>query len=102
MGSKGKKAVARKKTMDDSLDSKVFFVIKFWLMSAFQGIVMVLIVFFLGTIDAIQLIIIGIVLFVVSLVVSTRFDKNITWVAVKIGKRLAKYPKVEKLLLKSI
>jgi hypothetical protein len=102
MNSKDKIKSKTKKNLMGALDEKVFFVIKYWMMSFFQGLAIILIVFFMGVINAVELIILGVILFVVSLVISRRFDKNISSLAVKIGKKLASYPKLEKLLLKNI
>jgi len=71
-------------------------------MSFFQGVAIIVVVFLLGAINALQLIILGIILFFISLVISRHFDKKITSIAKIIAKKLVNYPKIESLLLKSI
>jgi len=91
-----------KKTRMDELDEKIFLVIKFWLMSVFQGVALIVIVFFLGAVDALHLLLIGIVLFIASLVITKRFDKKISALALWITKKLNHYPKIRKIIIKSI
>jgi len=91
-----------KKPLMCTLDEKLFFVIKYWLMSAFQGLAIIIIVFLLGAVTAGELILLGILLFIVSLLVSRHFDKNISALAFKITKKLADYPKIKKLLIRNI
>jgi len=101
MSSKNKRAI-EDKNLACRIDEKVFFVIKYWIMSFFQGVAIIVVVFLLGAINALQLIILGIILFFISLVISRHFDKKITSIAKIIAKKLVNYPKIESLLLKSI
>ena len=91
-----------KKARTSTLDDKIFLVIKFWLMSVFQGAALIAIVFFLGAVDAIGLLMIGIVLFVASLVITKRFDNVIVAIALWIVKRINKHARLREIILKSI
>jgi len=91
-----------KKPLMSTLDEKIFFVIKYWIMSVFQGAAIIVVVFFLGTVDALGLILLGIIFFLVALIISKYFDKNISALAFWATKKLDNYPKVKNRLAKSI
>lgn len=91
-----------KKNLMSALDEKIFFVIKYWLMSAFQGVAIIIVVFFLGAVNVLELIILGAILFIISLVLSRRFNENISSLAMKITLKLNKYPKIKKMIAKNI
>ena len=100
-GNKSKQMFGNKASIDE-LDKKIFFVIKFWLMSVFQGTAIIVIVFFLGQINALGLLLLGAVLFVVSLVLSRRFDKQINALALWLASIVNKHPKIRELIVASV
>jgi len=91
-----------KGSVANGIDEKIFFIIKFWLITTLQGFLMILIVFFLGSINAIGLALIGFGLFVFSVVLTSKFNKTISLIALKLREKLKKYPKIEEMILKSV
>ena len=94
--------LAKKNPHANALDEKIFFAVKFWLMSVFQGTALIIIVFFLGQIDALGLILLGIVLFCLALIISRRFDSHISALALFITSKVNKHPKLRSMILANI
>jgi hypothetical protein len=81
---------------------RLYFVVRSILMSLISALIYFLMVLYLGTIDAVQAALIGIVVFIVALVVSRLFDKQIVKVSKKIINYLNKYKRIRAFVLKRL
>jgi ABC-type transport system involved in cytochrome bd biosynthesis fused ATPase/permease subunit len=81
---------------------RLYFVVRSVLMSLISALIYFAVVLYLGTIDAVQAALIGVFVFVVALVVSRLFDKQIVKVSKKIIRILNKYKKIRTFVLKRL
>lgn len=81
---------------------RLYFVVRSILMSLISALIYFLMVLYLGTIDAVQAALIGILVFIVALVVSRLFDKQIVKVSKKIVNYLNKYKRIRAFVLKRL
>lgn len=84
----------------DGGEGRLYFIIRSFVMSQIAGALFLIIVYFLGAVNFVQAIIIGIFQFVASLVLSRLFDVQIGKVIGKSLNLLNKYKKAKKLILK--
>jgi len=81
---------------------RLYFVVRSVLMSLISALIYFLAVLYLGAIDAVQAALIGIFVFVVALVVSRLFDKQIVKASKKIIRFLNKYSRVRAFVLRRL
>lgn len=81
---------------------RLYFVVRSILMSLISALIYFLMVLYLGTIDAVQAALIGILVFIVALVVSRLFDKQIVKMSKKIVNYLNKYKRIRAFVLKRL
>lgn len=79
----------------------LYFIIRSWLMSNINAVLLLSIVFVLGSINFWQTIVIGVVLFIVSLAISRLFETQMEHATKKIMKYLDKHKKIKNLILKN-
>jgi ABC-type transport system involved in cytochrome bd biosynthesis fused ATPase/permease subunit len=89
--------------LSDSVQTqRLYFVVRSVLMSLISALIYFIVVLYFGTIDAVQAAFLGVFVFIVSLVVSRLFDKQIVRVSKKIIYYLNKYHKVRAFVLKRL
>ena len=81
---------------------RLYFVVRSVLMSLISALIYFFVVLYFGTIDAIQAAFLGVFVFIVALVVSRLFDKQIVTASKKIIRFLNKYKKIRKFVLKRL
>jgi ABC-type multidrug transport system fused ATPase/permease subunit len=79
---------------------RLYFVVRSVIMSLISALIYFLVVLYFGTIDAVQAAFIGVFVFVVALVVSRLFDKQIVKGSKKIIRFLSKYKRVRTFVLR--
>ena len=81
---------------------RLYFVVRSVLMSLISALIYFTVVLYFGTIDAFQAAFLGVFVFIVSLVVSRLFDKQIVRASKKIIQYLNKYRKIRTFVLKRL
>jgi ABC-type transport system involved in cytochrome bd biosynthesis fused ATPase/permease subunit len=81
---------------------RLYFVVRSVLMSFISALIYFIVVLYFGTIDAVQAAVLGVFVFIVALVVSRLFDKQIVTVSKKIIRFLNKYRKTRTFVLKRL
>ena len=81
---------------------RLYFVVRSVLMSLISALIYFLVVLYFGTINAIQAAFLGVFVFIVALVVSRLFDKQIVTASKKIIRFLNKYTRISKFVLKRL
>lgn len=88
--------------MDSVQTQRLYFVVRSVLMSFISALVYFVVVLYFGTIDAVQAAFLGVLVFVVALVVSRLFDKQIVRASKKIIQYLNRYKRVRTFVLKRL
>ena len=106
-GDTGSKFVkAREAMMTVLVDSvqtqRLYFVVRSVLMSLISAMIYFIVVLYFGTIDAVQAAFLGVFVFIVALIVSRLFDKQIVRASKKIIQYLNKYKRVRTFVLKRL
>ena len=81
---------------------RLYFVVRSVLMSLISALVYFFVVLYFGTIDAVQAAFLGVFVFIVALVVSRLFDKQIVEASKKIISFLNKYKRIRAFVLKRL
>jgi uncharacterized membrane protein YagU involved in acid resistance len=81
---------------------RLYFVVRSVLMSLISALIYFLVVLYFGTINAVQAAFLGVFVFIVALVVSRLFDKQIVTASKKIIRFLNKYTRISKFVLKRL
>jgi len=81
---------------------RLYFVVRSVLMSLISALIYFVVVLYFGTIDAVQAAFLGVFVFIVALVVSRLFDKQIVAASKKIIRFLNKYRKIRTFVLKRL
>ncbi len=81
---------------------RLYFVVRSAIMSLISALITFTIVGILGSIDVVEAVLIGIVLFVASLVISRLFDKQIVKLSQKIISILCKHKRASEFVLKNL
>jgi ABC-type transport system involved in cytochrome bd biosynthesis fused ATPase/permease subunit len=81
---------------------RLYFVVRSVLMSLISALIFFLVVLYLGAIDAVQAAFLGVFVFVVALVVSRLFDKQIVTASKKIISFLNKHKRARTFVLKNL
>jgi ABC-type multidrug transport system fused ATPase/permease subunit len=81
---------------------RLYFVVRSVLMSLISALIYFFVVLYFGTIDAVQAAFLGVFVFIVALVVSRLFDKQIVTASKKIISFLSKYRKIRAFVLKRL
>ncbi len=97
----------RKKTVMSVLLSSVrtqrlYFVIRSGMMSLIAALITFIVVLYLGTINVVQAVLLGIFIFIISLTVTRLLDKQIIKAIKKIIRYLTRHQKLEKFILKNL
>lgn len=99
-------AKAREAMMTVLVDSvqtqRLYFVVRSVLMSLISAMIYFFVVLYFGTIDAVQAAILGVFVFIVALIVSRLFDKQIVRASKKIIQYLIKYERLRTFVLKRL
>jgi ABC-type transport system involved in cytochrome bd biosynthesis fused ATPase/permease subunit len=106
-GDTGSKFVkAREAMMTVLVDSvqtqRLYFVVRSVLMSLISAMIYFIVVLYFGAIDAVQAAFLGIFVFIVALIVSRLFDKQIVRASKKIIQYLNKYKRIRTFVLKRL
>ena len=107
LGDAGTKFVeAREAMMTVLVDSvqtqRLYFVVRSVLMSLISAMIYFIVVLYFGTIDAVQAAFLGVFVFIVALIVSRLFDKQIVRASKKIIQYLNKYKRIRTFVLKRL
>jgi ABC-type transport system involved in cytochrome bd biosynthesis fused ATPase/permease subunit len=81
---------------------RLYFVVRSVLMSLISAVIYFVVVLYFGTIDAVQAAFLGVFVFIVALVVSRLFDKQIIRASKKIIQYLNKYRRLRTFVLKRL
>ena len=81
---------------------RLYFVVRSVLMSLISALIYFVVVLYFGTIDAVQAAFLGVFVFIVALVVSRLFDKQIVAASKKIISILNRYKKIRAFVLKRL
>jgi ABC-type multidrug transport system fused ATPase/permease subunit len=81
---------------------RLYFVVRSVIMSLISALIYFTVVLYLGSIDAIQAALVGVFVFIVALVVSRLFDKQIVAGSKKIIRYLNKYERIRAFVLKRL
>jgi ABC-type transport system involved in cytochrome bd biosynthesis fused ATPase/permease subunit len=81
---------------------RLYFVVRSVLMSLISAVIYFLVVLYFGTINAIQAAFLGVFVFIVALVVSRLFDKQIVTASKRIISFLNKYQRIRTFVLKRL
>jgi len=81
---------------------RLYFVVRSVIMSLISALIYFVVVLYFGTIDAVQAALLGVFVFVVALVVSRLFDKQIVKVSKKIIRFLNKYKRIRTFVLRRL
>lgn len=81
---------------------RLYFVVRSVLMSLISALIYFLVVLYLGAIDAVQAAFLGVFVFVVALIVSRLFDKQIVAASKKIISFLNKHKRTRRFVLKKL
>ena len=81
---------------------RLYFVVRSVIMSLISALIYFTVVLYLGSIDAVQAALVGVFVFIVALVVSRLFDKQIVAGSKKIIRYLNKYERVRDFVLRRL
>jgi ABC-type transport system involved in cytochrome bd biosynthesis fused ATPase/permease subunit len=81
---------------------RLYFVVRSVLMSLISALIYFFVVLYFGTINAVQAAFLGVFVFIVALVVSRLFDKQIVTASKKIISFLSKYKRIRAFVLKRL
>jgi ABC-type multidrug transport system fused ATPase/permease subunit len=81
---------------------RLYFVVRSVIMSLISALIYFTVVLYLGSIDAVQAALVGVFVFIVALVVSRLFDKQIVAGSKKIIRYLNKYERIRAFVLKRL
>ena len=81
---------------------RLYFIIRAAIMSLISALITLIIVFYLGTINVTQAVLLGILVFAIALVTSRLFDKQIIQTTKKIIHQLNKHKKLRNFILKQL
>jgi hypothetical protein len=81
-------------------ESRLYFIIRSWLMGLFGAVIFYISILFLGSINFIKSVIIGTIAFVFSLALSRLFDKNIEKISRKILRFLGRHTPIRNFILR--
>ena len=81
---------------------RLYFVVRSVIMSLISALIYFTVVLYLGSIDAVQAALVGVFVFIVALVVSRLFDKQIVTGSKKIIRYLNKYERVRDFVLRRL
>ncbi len=81
-------------------EERLYFIIRSYIMGIIGGMILPVATLILGSINFIQIVILSLFVFIVSLVISRCFEKYIDKIAMKILRYLNKYYKIKKFILK--
>jgi VIT1/CCC1 family predicted Fe2+/Mn2+ transporter len=81
---------------------RLYFVIRSVIMGLISGLITLIVVWFLGTVQVAQVILLGLFVFIVALVVSRLFDKQIVKASKKIITILDKHERLRTFILKKL
>jgi len=81
---------------------RLYFVVRAVIMSLISALIYFIVVLYLGAIDAVQAAILGFFVFIIALVVSRLFDKQIVRASKKIIQYLCKYRRIRLFVLKRL
>ena len=81
---------------------RLYFVVRAALMSVLGALITFLTVAYLGSIDVVQAVVLGMLIFVVSLIVSRLFDRQIVAVSKRIISVLSKHKRARAVVLKNL
>jgi ABC-type transport system involved in cytochrome bd biosynthesis fused ATPase/permease subunit len=103
-GSKFEKAREAMMTVlvDSVQTQRLYFVVRSVLMSLISAMIYFIVVLYFGTIDAVQAALLGVFVFIVALIVSRLFDKQIVRASKKIIQYLNKYKRIRTFVLKRL
>jgi ABC-type transport system involved in cytochrome bd biosynthesis fused ATPase/permease subunit len=103
-GSKFVKALEAMMTVlvDSVQTQRLYFVVRSVLMSLISAMIYFIVVLYFGTIDAVQAAFLGVFVFIVALIVSRLFDKQIVRASKKIIQYLNKYKRIRTFVLKRL
>jgi ABC-type transport system involved in cytochrome bd biosynthesis fused ATPase/permease subunit len=81
---------------------RLYFVVRSVIMSLISALIYFVVVLFLGAINAVQAAVLGFFVFIIALVISRLFDKQIVRASKKIVQYLHKYRRVRKFVLRRL
>jgi ABC-type transport system involved in cytochrome bd biosynthesis fused ATPase/permease subunit len=81
---------------------RLYFVVRSVIMSLISAVIYFVVVLYFGTIDAVQAAFLGVFVFIVALIVSRLFDKQIVRASKKIIQYLNKYRTIRTFVLKRL
>ena len=81
---------------------RLYFVVRSVIMSLISAMIYFVVVLYFGTIDAVQAAFLGVFVFIVALIVSRLFDKQIVRASKKIIQYLNKYRRIRTFVLKRL
>ena len=81
---------------------RLYFVVRSVIMSLISAVIYFVVVLYFGTIDAVQAAFLGVFVFIVALIVSRLFDKQIVRASKKIIQYLNKYRRIRTFVLKRL
>ncbi len=81
---------------------RLYFVIRSGMMSLIAALITFIVVLYLGSIGVTQAVFLGIFIFVVSLIITRLFDKQVIKAIKKIIRYLTRHQKLEKFILKNL
>jgi len=88
--------------VDSVQTQRLYFVVRSVLMSLISAMIYFIVVLYFGTIDAVQAAFLGVFVFIVALIMSRLFDKQIVKASKKIIQYLNKYERVRAFVLKRL
>jgi ABC-type transport system involved in cytochrome bd biosynthesis fused ATPase/permease subunit len=88
--------------VDSVQTQRLYFVVRSVLMSLISALIYFVVVLYFGTIDAVQAAFLGVFVFIVALIVSRLFDKQIVRASKKIISYLYRYERVRAFVLKRL
>ena len=88
--------------VDSVQTQRLYFVVRSVLMSLISALIYFVVVLYFGTIDAVQAAFLGVFVFIVALVVSRLFDKQIVRASKKIIAYLNRYERIRGFVLKRL
>ena len=99
---KGIRRAMRAVLVESVQTQRLYFVIRSVLMSMISALIYFIVVLYFGTIDAVQAALLGVFVFIVALIVSRLFDKQIVKASKKIINYLNKYRRIRTFVLKRL
>jgi ABC-type transport system involved in cytochrome bd biosynthesis fused ATPase/permease subunit len=88
--------------VDSVQTQRLYFIVRSVLMSLISALIYFVVVLYFGTINAVQAAFLGVFVFIVAIIVSRLFDKQIVTVSKKIISILNRYKKIRAFVLKRL